>query len=292
VTIEQSVRALETYALPGDAVFPESIGVDARTGDAFVGSLSDGTIFRVPGRRGDAEVWSPGSEGGRTSVAGVKVDRRGRLWTAGGFDGTLDVYDLESRRRVARFEVGQSPSCVNDLAFGPDGTAYITDSFVPTLLRVGPGLDAMEAWVDLVGSGVPWPAGINFNGIVLGPDGHHLVCSQTNLGRFWRVDLDTRHVSEVILDAGTIEHCDGLAIRGSTLYAAVNARERLAVITLEPDARSGRVTALLSCGDFAFPTAVALDEERLLVVNAQLDQMGGAPRRPFTVIAIAAPDSQ
>jgi hypothetical protein len=52
------------------------------------------------------------------------------------------------------------------------------------------------------------------------------------------------------------------------------------------------VTALLSCGDFAFPTAVALDEERLLVVNAQLDQMGGAPRRPFTVIAIAAPDSQ
>jgi hypothetical protein len=43
--------------------------------------------------------------------------------------------------------------------------------------------------------------------------------------------------------------------------------------------------------EFAFPTAVAVHDGRLLVVNAQLDKMGGSPRRPFTVIAIAAPEA-
>ena len=290
VTVERSVHALETYALPGAAVFPESIGVDARTGDVFVGSLSDGTIFRLAPVLGEVEVWSPAGDGGRASVAGVKVDRLGRLWVAGGFDGTLSVYDLDSRERLAHFEVGRAPSCVNDVAFGPDDSAYVTDSSVPTLLRVGPGLDAMEPWVDLLEVGVPWPTGINFNGIVLAPDRRHLVCSQTNLGRFWRIGLDTAGVSEVLLEGGPLEHSDGLAISGSTLYAVVNARERIAVIELESDGRAGRLTALLACEGFAFPTAVARVGERLLVVNAQLDRMGGAPRLPFTVVSIAEPN--
>lgn len=289
MTVEHSVRALETYALPGDAVFPESIGVDARTRDVFVGSLADGTIFRLPAVRGDVEVWSPPGEGGRASVAGIKVDRLGRLWTAGGFDGTLSVYDLDSRDRLARFAVGRTPSCVNDITFGPDDAAYVTDSYVPTLFRVGPRLDAMEPWVDLREAGVPWPTGINFNGIALAPDRRHLVCSQTNLGRFWRIGLDTAGVSDVVLDGGPLEHSDGLAISGSTLYAVVNARERIAVIELEANARAGRLTALLACEGFAFPTAVARMGERLLVVNAQLDCMGGAPRLPFTVVSIAEP---
>jgi hypothetical protein len=37
---------------------------------------------------------------------------------------------------------------------------------------------------------------------------------------------------------------------------------------------------------FAFPTAVAAVEDRLLVVNGQLDKMGGQPELPFTVVAV------
>jgi hypothetical protein len=40
---------------------------------------------------------------------------------------------------------------------------------------------------------------------------------------------------------------------------------------------------------FAFPTAVAVSGGRLLVVNGQLDKMGGRPRLPFTVLALAIP---
>jgi hypothetical protein len=39
---------------------------------------------------------------------------------------------------------------------------------------------------------------------------------------------------------------------------------------------------------FAFPTAIAVRNDRLLVLNAQLDKMGSTPLLPFTVIAIEA----
>lgn len=52
-----TARITSRYELPGQAVFPESIGVDPVTGDAYVGSLADGTLYRL-GAAGQAEVWS------------------------------------------------------------------------------------------------------------------------------------------------------------------------------------------------------------------------------------------
>ena len=178
---------------------------------------------------------------------------------------------------------------MNDIAFGPDATAYVTDSLVPVLFRVRENLDALEPWVDLTERGVPWADGLNLNGIVLAPDGRHLVCCQTNLGRFWQVALDTGEVREVALDGGPLEHSDGLAVQGSTLYIAVNARNRIAIVDLADDGGAGRLRATLDADAFAFPTAVAVREATLLVVNAQLDRMGGAPRLPFTVVEVAQP---
>ena len=279
--------ALEVFALPGDAVFPESVGVDPRTGSAYVGSLADGAIYRIGPDR-TIKVASAAAVDERRSVAGVKVDADGRLWAAGGYEGTLHVYEVAGLRLLARFEVGGRPSCVNDIAFDHAGTAYITDSFIPTLFRVGRDLDELEPWVDLSAAGVPWPDGLNFNGIVLSPDGTQLVTCQTNLGRFWRIALEDGGVDEVALEGGPLEHADGLAIDGSTLYAAINARGEIAVIDLAADGSTGRVRRRLRSDAFAFPTAVAISAGRLLVVNGQLDKMGGAPELPFTVASVSS----
>jgi sugar lactone lactonase YvrE len=155
--------------------------------------LADGSLYRLASV-GPAGVWTAGGQDGRRSVAGVKVDIRGRLWAAGGYDGTLWVYDLASRGLLARLDTGVRPSLVNDIAFGADGEAYVTDSPAPALLRVDGERLALDRWVDLAAGGVPWPAGLNFNGVVLAPDGSHVVACQTNLGRFWRVALDTGKV--------------------------------------------------------------------------------------------------
>jgi superoxide dismutase, Cu-Zn family len=288
---EIAAQVVGTYELPGEAVFPESVGVDPVTGDAYVGSLADGTLYKLTSN-GKTDPWGAGGQDGRGSVAGVKVDARGRLWAAGGYDGTLRVYDLRTRELLARLDTGARPSLVNDIAFGPGGGAYITDSLIPALFLAGDEPITLERWVDLTAAGIPWPDGLNFNGAALTADRRHLVACQTNLGRFWRIDLASREVGEVTLDGGPLEHCDGLAISGSTLYVAVNARNLVAVVDLAGDGSAGRVSGLLKSDAFAFPTAVAVSGRRLLVVNSQLDKMGGHPRLPFTVAAVAIPETR
>jgi superoxide dismutase, Cu-Zn family len=285
----KTAAAVQTFELPGDAVFPESVGVDPASGDAYVGSLADGALYRLTSA-GEVELWSPAEEDGRGSVAGVKVDSSGRLWAAGGYDGTLHVYDLASRELIARLDAGARPSCVNDIAFGPDGEAFVTDSLISLLFRVAGDPPALEPWVDLAEQGVPWAQGLNLNGIVLTPDGGHLVACQTNLGRFWQVTLGTREVKELALEGGPLEHCDGMALAGSTLYVAINARSLIAVVDLADDGASGSVRTMLESDAFAFPTAVATQSDRLLVVNGQLDRMGAEPRLPFTVVATERTD--
>jgi sugar lactone lactonase YvrE len=283
--LEITLQAKNRAELPGRAVFPESIGVDRSNGDAYLGSLADGTLYRLA-RDGEVEVWSPGEVDDRKSVAGVKVDCSGRLWAAGGYEGSLHVYDLASRSLVVRMDVGARPSCVNDIAFGPDGTAYVTDSLISLLFLVDGGSLTLRPWVDLAEQGVPWAEGLNFNGIVLTRDGCHLVACQTNLGRFWQVALETGQVKEVALVGGPLQHCDGIALSGSTIYVAVNARNRIALIELADDGSAGAVTSLVRSDDFAFPTSVAFRDDELLVVNGQLDKMSGTPVLPFSVAVL------
>ena len=286
---ETTKSAVQTFELPGEAVFPESVGVDPASGEAYVGSLADGAVYRLSGAA-EVEVWSPAGADERKSVAGVKVDSEGRLWAAGGYEGTLHVYDLASGALIARLDVGARPSCVNDIAFGPAGEAYVTDSLISLLFRVAGAPPAIEPWVDLAEQGVPWAEGLNFNGIVLTPDRSHLVACQTNLGRLWQISVQTGQLKEVALDGGPLQHGDGMALSGSTLYVAVNARNRIAVVELEQDGAAGRVRTVLRSDAFAFPTAIAVRDERLLVVNSQLDKMGRAPQLPFTVVAIERTD--
>jgi superoxide dismutase, Cu-Zn family len=285
---EVTVSARSRLELPGDTVFPESVGVDPVSGDAYVGSMQDGTLYRL-GAAGEVEVWSPGGVDERDSVAGVKVDDQGRLWAAGGYNGTVHVYGLAARSLIARMDVGGRPSCVNDFAFVPGGDAYVTDSFISLLFRAGGSPMSLRPWVDLGEAGIPWAQGLNLNGIVITPGANHLVACQTNLGRFWQIALDTGHVCEVALEGGPLPHCDGLAVWGSRMYVAVNALNRLAIVELADDGSAGRVSAHVHCDEFAFPTAVAVRHGQLLVVNGQLDKMGDKPDLPFTVTVLDIP---
>src|SRR5262249_59790681 len=85
--------AVVLQGLPGRTAFPESIGADPRTGAFFTGSLIDGTVYRGTLDAPVATVFLPAGSDGRTNVAGVKVDDRGRIWLADAFNGRVLVYD-------------------------------------------------------------------------------------------------------------------------------------------------------------------------------------------------------
>ena len=92
----QSLENIVQYTLPGEHVFPESIGYQPSTGHFFVGSLMDGQVLRghVDGR--EVTPFLPANSDGRTQAAGIKVDEQGRLFVAGGSTGRLWVYDVST----------------------------------------------------------------------------------------------------------------------------------------------------------------------------------------------------
>src|SRR3954465_267646 len=123
-----------TYAIPGDRVFPEGVAYDAASRAFYVGSTTDGQIFR--GRvDGPAAVgFLPGGSNGRTTATGMKVAAR-RLYVAGAATGRVFVYALPSKKLVAKFETG-SGGFLNDLVVERDGDVIVTDSMRPYLWRI------------------------------------------------------------------------------------------------------------------------------------------------------------
>ncbi len=73
------------YALPGNEVYPEGVTYRPETGEFFVGSTTDGTVFRgnvgEPGA--EAEIFLEPGEDGRTVATGMKVDPEGQRFVAG-----------------------------------------------------------------------------------------------------------------------------------------------------------------------------------------------------------------
>jgi len=283
------------YRLPGGAVFPEGVAVDKANGDLFVGSTADGTVYRGDVEEpGELEVFlEPGADG-RESVTGMKVDTQGRLLVAGRRTGRVFAYDTATGELVAALEVpGSGDSLVNDLTVTPDA-AFVTDSFRPVVYRLPldeAGVGEVELWLDLEGTPLQYEDGFNLNGISASDDGRYLLTVQSNTGALWRIDTDTREVTEVDLDGETLEGGDGLLLDGRQPLVVRNDPPVVAHVELAEDLASGEVVEEITDETFDYPTTVAEQGGRLLVVNSQLDREGGDADEPFTVSAVPFPGS-
>src|SRR3712207_6674066 len=132
----QEVSGAERYVLPGEQVFPEGIAYQSETGDFYVGSTADGSVFRgnVEGGPKEAEVFLEPESDGLATATGMEVGEEGRLFIAGGDTGRIFVYDSESGDLVRRLDTPDAETTfLNDVAVTPDGDAYFTDSLRPVL---------------------------------------------------------------------------------------------------------------------------------------------------------------
>jgi sugar lactone lactonase YvrE len=293
-------RVTTAYELPGPEVYPEGIAVDPYTGDVYVGSYRDGTIFKMsPGRR-VAERFLPAGADGRTGALGLKVDQDKRLWAINAATGVA-VYDLGSRRLLARFDVaGQDAHLVNDLAIAPDGSAYLTDSLRAVVYRVTPGQLArarhdgghalLTPAFDVSGVVEPHePGTVTLNGIVVDQSGRYLLVADMTGGDLYRIDRFSGAVHKVALVGGDVRYADGMALRDGTLWVAHAdpAANSISRWRLAPDVCSTRIERRLTDQALQLPTTLVRVRGALYVVRSQLDKGGpvgpGIPQTPFTV---------
>ncbi|MDQ3942209.1 MAG: superoxide dismutase [Actinomycetota bacterium] len=286
------------YVLPGEEVYPEGVTYDPQTGNFFVGSTTDGTVFRGDvGDDGEAEVFlEPGGDGRETAI-GMEVDERDRLFIAGGDTGQIFVYDAASGGLIRAFDTPRSQiTFINDVAVTPGGDAYFTDSMRPILFRVPAtpdGVGEPEEWLNFGGTPAQYEEGFNLNGIVATEDGRYLITVQSNTGRLYRIDTASKEVVEIDLGTETLTNGDGLLLDGQTLYVVRNQQGLIVPVELSEDLSSGEVGEGISDPSFRYPTTIARAGDRLLVVNSQFDrrQSGQEPELPFTVSSIEVPQN-
>jgi hypothetical protein len=283
-----------SYTIPGNAVFPEGIAYQDGTNRFYVGSTTDGTIFRGILSQQAMTQFLPGGADGRTTAIGMKVDRRERLFVAGGGTGAVWVYDTDTPSLIRKFASRFSgQQFLNDLVIAKNGAAFITDSLRPVLYRIPAdevrrtaNAGALEAWLDFTSTPLVYQAGFNLNGIVATANGKYLIVVQANTGKLFRIEIKTKTVVPIDL-GGELVMGDGLWLKGRTLYAV--ARPNLVKIRMSGDLTSGRVTLRTTPASLAFPTTLAIARGRMLVVNSQFDKRAGSPVLPFTVSSINVP---
>lgn len=278
--------------VPGDRVFPEGIAVDKRSGDLYVGSTTDGAIFRAPAGAERFEEFLPPGGDGRSAATGLKVDPRGRLFVAGRSTGRLFVYDLPTRRLLRTLEApGSGRTLVNDLTFTPEA-AYVTDSYRPVVYRVplaGDDIGAMEPWLDLRDTPVPTDTAFGLNGISASDDGRYLLTVHFDTGRLFRIDTATRGTREVDLSETTLRTGDGLLLDGTTLLAVREEPGEVVPLRLSPDLLSAEALPAFGREELDFPTTLAENDGRVFVVNSQLDNAPDGAEPPFTVAELPLP---
>ena len=95
---------------------PEGIAAGRGT-SLYVGSIPTGAVWKGDARTGSGDVLVPGQPGVRSAI-GIKVDRRDRLFVAGGATGKAFVYDAATGADLASYQLAIPgvATFVNDVA--------------------------------------------------------------------------------------------------------------------------------------------------------------------------------
>lgn len=283
------------YPLTGDAAGSkfEGIGVTHDQRTFYVSEVTGGEIHRGSTITGTSSEWLPEGADGRFTARGVTTDAAGRVYVAGGPNGIgtgrpdLWVYDA-SGTLLAAMRVGVDNAFLNDVAIGPDGAAYFTNSNTPQVIRVAleDGAWHSEVWADATGT-IPVTTGFNLGGVVVSPDGSSLVVAQGNVGRLWRFDLVSGAATPVDSGAAPLVNADGLVLRGDQLLVVRNFSRALTSLVLAEDGSAATLVAdRPTATDRVFTTA-KIARGRLLLVDSRFDEATATP--PYEVVVTAVP---
>lgn len=274
----RSFAASSAISLLGENLHPEGIAYRESAKTFYVGSASDGSIQTVT-KDGRPKIIQRSGLDGRKKALGMKIDEiRNRLWLVD--NECVYIYTLDSNKLVKKLSASAISKAknlaLNDLVLDEGGSAYITDSFNPQILRVDGKSLAIELWAQL--RGIPYGQQndfpYNLNGIVFAPDQKSLIAVKTNDGTLWRIDVATKNVVQIPL-AEPVTKGDGL-VNGESgeLFVIRNFENKISKVDLNESGTTKRKVATVESKGLKTPTtAVYLREEKeLVVVNSQFGE--------------------
>jgi len=272
-------KAPATIPLP-NGFQPEGIAA-GKGSDLFVGSIPTGAIWKGDAKEGTGAVLVPGREG--RAAIGVKVDRRAkRIVVAGGPTGKAFVYGARDGRDIAEVQLAPAgqDTFVNDVTLNRRG-AFFTDSRIQQIYRLrGTSVKTIPLTGDIA-----YATGNNANGIESAKGGKVLITVQSNTGKLFTVDPRTGVTDEIDLGGASLPNGDGLLLQGRRLYVVQNRLNKIAVVRLARNLRSGRVVREITNPAFDVPTTLAQSRKGLYTVNARFG-IAPSPDNRYDVVRV------
>jgi outer membrane protein assembly factor BamB len=290
-----------SISLPGDRVFPENI-TSTKDGTLYVGSLGSGGIFRIKPGATKADLWiKPGAFGSR-SIFGVLADEQSNtLWACSNDMSALGViiastengsvlkgFDLKTGQGKVSAKLPGDRTFCNDIAIGADGSAFVTNTAGPEILRLPPGKTQLEVWANdpLL---APPAGGSGLDGIAFGRDGNVYVDTYTP-GELFRVDVVDGKAGKVtkLRPSRPLTLSDAIRPLGGNEFLVIEGAGRLDRMRIQGD---NAVIETLKDG-YAVPTGVAVIGHTAWVSEGQLAYVfdpakrGQSPNVPFHIYSV------
>lgn len=259
-------------ALPAGSPFPESLTATS-DGTLYAGSLTHGGIVRARPGASEAEVWiEPGAFGTRSTFGVLADDAKGLLWVCSndatmiGVKGPNEIegsfvkgFDLLTGESKISVELPSQPAICNDLALGPDGALYVSNTAQPQILRLKSGASEMEVWAqdDRLKGGL--------DGLAFGTDGF-LYANTFVSGELFRFEVNPDRVGDIdkIETSRPLSFPDGLKADGDG-FLMTEGGGPLSRVTVE-----GVKATLSTIAEFAGPTGLARVGDQIWVSEGQI----------------------
>ncbi len=283
--------------IPGTGIFPESMS-SARDGTIYIGSAGRQQVFRVKPGSDTAELFIAPGTGGLTGVVGVFADDASKsVWVCSNVRAgspaanavprprnALMAFDLKTGAPRGRYEFPENGTC-NDVAAGPDGSIYATDTSGMQVLRLPRNGKALEVWA---GNGAFGPPGGVIDGIAF-VDGR-VIANTLATSKFFAVEVledgKAGKVTELKLDQ-PVQRPDGMRVSGRNSMISSDARGKLMKLTISGD--NAHVEEVASGVDGV--TSLAIVGNMVYALEAQLalynQRPGGPPlppEKPFRLV--------
>jgi hypothetical protein len=229
-----------------DKSFPESV-TSTKDGTLYAGSFNLGGVVKAsPGGKAEQFV-KPGANGSRSTLGVLADEKAGVLYvcsndiTGFGVPGPSDTkgawlktFDLATGAPKGSFALPDAKSLCNDIAVGGDGTAYISDSFLPNVYSLKPGGTALEVWATDPKL-APAKDGVGLDGIAVGADGNLYVTTfiPAKLFKIAAKDGKAGAVTE-LKTSRAIDHADAMRAFGDS-FLLIEGAGRLAKVTVKGD---------------------------------------------------------